>query len=249
VGYRDDTGSAAYHLLTDEVGSVRVMTTATGATQFESDYYPHGGQRVITATKDTLLKFQGLQHDTESGLENAARLYSSGTGRFLSVAARPARKVSHPQELNKVSAPAAKPLRLSKSTIGGILLLLRAALSQFRQCQQTVDQIFAGGFIDSFGPEDSWVEILCGTPDLGLLSLLGGDCKQTTQPGPFPDPFEACANNGFVFAGPSMQCTGDRDCCLDKAQAFTDECEKRKGIRGAFWESLGTNITAACCKR
>ena len=93
--------------MTDETGSVRAMTNSTGVKQFESDYYPQGGQRAITATKDSLLKFQAKQLDTESGLENAARLYSSATGRFLSVAAKPAKKTPHPQALNKVSAPAA----------------------------------------------------------------------------------------------------------------------------------------------
>ncbi len=85
--------------------------------------------------------------------------------------------------------------------------------------------------------------------DFDLLSLLGGSCRSTTQPGPFDSPFEACANNGFKFAGPSFQCTGDRDCCLTRSQEFTDACEKRKGIRGAFWENLFGSITAACCKR
>jgi hypothetical protein len=226
------------------------MTNSTGVKQFESDYYPQGGQRVITATKDSLLKFQAKQLDTESGLENAARLYSSATGRFLSVAAKPAIKTPQPQALNKVSAPAAKPLNKTTSSIAAILLALRAALSQYRQCARNVETLFGDSdFLGDFGDAASWVEIICGLPDIDLLALLGGDCKERTQPGPFPAPFEPCANNGFEFAGPSWQCTGDRNCCLGKEQVFTDACEAKKGLNGQTSGSLFGDLEAACCKR
>jgi hypothetical protein len=169
VGYRDDTAGAVYHIVTDEAGSVRAMTNSTGVKQFESDYYPQGGQRAITTTKDSLLKFQAKQLDTESGLENAARLYSSATGRFLSVAAKPAKKTTTPQALNKVSAPAAKPLNAFTSSVGSILGAVRSALSSYRQCtQNAMDLANMDPFLDFFGPPSSWAEILCGPPDFGL---------------------------------------------------------------------------------
>ncbi|MGC2745492.1 MAG: hypothetical protein WA672_20170, partial [Candidatus Angelobacter sp.] len=173
VGYRDDTAGAVYHIVTDEAGSVRAMTNSTGVKQFESDYYPQGGQRAITATKDSLLKFQAKQLDTESGLENAARLYSSATGRFISVAAKPASKTPNPQALNKVSAPAAKPLSAFSSSVGSVLGSFRSALSSYTQCRRNAIELAnSDPFLDFFGPPDSWGEILCGPPDFADL-LLG----------------------------------------------------------------------------
>ena len=179
VGYRDDKAGAVYHIVTDEAGSVRAMTNSTGVKQFESDYYPQGGQRVITATKDSLLKFQAKQLDTESGLENAARLYSSATGRFLSVAAKPAKKTT-PQALNKVSAPAATPLNTFTSSVGSILGAFQSALTPYRQCAQTVWSL---GLVSTNGHQidDGWVESLCGVPDFGFLGVSGGPTEWDCQ--------------------------------------------------------------------
>jgi YD repeat-containing protein len=172
VGYRDDTAGAVYHLVTDEAGSVRAMTNSSGVKQFESDYYPQGGQRVITATKDSLLKFQAKQLDTESGLENAARLYNPATARFLSVAARPASKTHNPQALNKVSATAATPLNSFTSSVGSILSSFQSSFSSYRQCAQTVWDL---GFVftDGIQVDDGWVELICGIPEPIVLFTAG----------------------------------------------------------------------------
>ncbi|MFL6312507.1 MAG: hypothetical protein ACJ71W_10410 [Terriglobales bacterium] len=172
VGYRDDTAGAVYHIVTDEAGSVRAMTNSTGVKQFESDYYPQGGQRAITATKDSLLKFRAVQRDTESGLDNAARLYNSSTARFLSARAVPARKTQNPQALNKVAAQSSLSLGTQftfTASIASILASLRSALSQYRQCAVNAMDIGGSDFLGGFGPPDSWVEILCGQPDFGLF--------------------------------------------------------------------------------
>jgi RHS repeat-associated protein len=114
VGYRDDAAAKVYHLVNDHLGSARVMTNATGVTQFESDYYPHGAARVITSTKDSLLKFQGKQQDTESGLDNVRRMYSPTLARFLPtrIATVPtkSRGVPHPQSLNPSTLAASNPV-------------------------------------------------------------------------------------------------------------------------------------------
>lgn len=174
VGYRDNTAGNAYHMLTDEIGSVRVMTNATGVTQFESDYYPQGGQRVITGTADSLLKFNAVQRDTESGLDNARRIYSSATARYLSPAAKPAARTTAPQTLNKVTAVAASPLSQQGPGVGSIVALLLAALAQYRLCEDSVNRLFGfeGDFLAAFGDEASWDELLCGLPDIDLLLLL-----------------------------------------------------------------------------
>jgi hypothetical protein len=132
VGYRDDTAAKVYHLVNDHLGSARVMTNATGVTQFESDYYPHGVQRVITSTKDSLLKFQGKQQDTESGLDNVRRMYSPTLARFLPtrVATVPVKKpkttkgVPAPQSLNPSTLAASNPVVHPNSLISNFINIL-----------------------------------------------------------------------------------------------------------------------------
>ena len=125
VGFRDDTAGQVYHEFNDHLGSARVMTNTTGVTQFESDYYPHGAARVITSTKDSLLKFQGKQLDTESGLTNVRRMYSPTLARFLPtrVATIPKKTkgVPSPQSLNPESVAAGNPVVQPQSLIGGII--------------------------------------------------------------------------------------------------------------------------------
>jgi YD repeat-containing protein len=128
VGYRDDTATKVYHLVNDHLGSARVMTNATGVTQFESDYYPHGAARVITSTKDSLLKFQGKQQDTESGLDNVRRMYSPTLARFLPtrVATVPVKSkgVPAPQSLNPSSLAASNPVVHPNSLISNFINIL-----------------------------------------------------------------------------------------------------------------------------
>jgi hypothetical protein len=120
VGYRVDAAGQVYHLVNDHLGSIRVMTNTTGITKFESDYYPHGAPRVITSTKDSLLKFQGKQQDTESGLDNVRRMYSPTLARFLptrtaSMPPRPKTKgVPPPQSLNPGTFGCEQPCGSSK---------------------------------------------------------------------------------------------------------------------------------------
>jgi hypothetical protein len=103
------------------------MTNTTGVTQFESDYYPHGAPRVITSTKDSLLKFQGKQQDTESSLDNVRRMYSPTLARFLptriaSIPPKPKTKgVPPPQSLNPGTLAASNPVVHPNSLVGSII--------------------------------------------------------------------------------------------------------------------------------
>jgi YD repeat-containing protein len=127
VGFRDDTAGQVYHVFNDHLGSARVMTNTTGVTQFESDYYPHGAPRVITSTKDSLLKFQGKQQDTESSLDNVRRMYSPTLARFLptriaSIPPKPKTKgVPPPQSLNPGTLAASNPVVHPNSLVGSII--------------------------------------------------------------------------------------------------------------------------------
>jgi hypothetical protein len=130
VGYIDNTGGQTYHIVNDHLGSARVMTSTTGVTKFDADYYPQGTPRVVTGTKDVVLKFQGKQLDTESGLANARRMYSPTLARLLTtrvaaVPPKPARKkpVPAPQSLNPGSLAASNPVTKPNSLISSFINL------------------------------------------------------------------------------------------------------------------------------
>jgi len=86
IARRDSSGNVDYYLA-DHLGTVRVVTNATGAVPVldDSDFYPFGGQRVVLSSSGNTYKFTGKERDTESGLDNfGARYDSSQYGRFMS---------------------------------------------------------------------------------------------------------------------------------------------------------------------
>ncbi len=72
---------------TDPLGSSRYVQGAGGLTHAESDYYPFGGERVISNTLASAnnYKFTGMERDTESGLDHTLyRQFTSTYGRWMS---------------------------------------------------------------------------------------------------------------------------------------------------------------------
>ncbi len=84
VGKRDSAG-ARYVYLADPLGSARVVTDTQGNVKNASEFYPFGGERVITSTVPNNYKFTGLERDAETGLDRTLFLQlSSNYGRWLS---------------------------------------------------------------------------------------------------------------------------------------------------------------------
>lgn len=74
-----------YYYAEDFLGSSRVITTATGTVCYDADFYPFGGEKVVTNSCAQNYKFTGKERDTETGNDDfGARYYSSNSGRFLS---------------------------------------------------------------------------------------------------------------------------------------------------------------------
>ncbi len=97
---RRDASGGYYAFFADPLGSARVVL-GPNSTQQESDYYPFGGERVITSTLDNRYKFTGLERDAESGLDHTLnRKYSSNLGRWLSADPKSG-SVSNPQSWNR----------------------------------------------------------------------------------------------------------------------------------------------------
>jgi RHS repeat-associated protein len=85
VARRDVSGGAVHYYFADHLGSADVITSNTGAIQKESDYYPYGGEIVVTGSDANNYKFTGKERDSESGNDYfGLRYYGSSLGRFLS---------------------------------------------------------------------------------------------------------------------------------------------------------------------
>jgi RHS repeat-associated protein len=103
-------------MLTDHLGSSRVVSDALGTILDYSDFYPFGGERIITSSSGNTYKFTGKERD-ESGLDNfGARYFASGMGRFMSpdwsakIEPVPYSKLDNPQSLNLYSYTLNNPL-------------------------------------------------------------------------------------------------------------------------------------------
>ena len=82
---RDLPSGTVHYYFSDHLRSVSLVTNASGAIEEESDYYPWGGERVITHTlTDQHYKFNGKERDSETGFDDfGARFYSNTWGRWL----------------------------------------------------------------------------------------------------------------------------------------------------------------------
>jgi RHS repeat-associated protein len=69
----------------DTVGSARILTDFDGNLHEQSDYYPYGGEIVVSGSDPNHYKFTGKERDSESGLDNfGVRYYGSSLGRMMS---------------------------------------------------------------------------------------------------------------------------------------------------------------------
>jgi RHS repeat-associated protein len=110
VARRDASGGAVHYYFSDHLGSASVVTDNSGNIQKESDYYPFGGEVVVTGSDINNYKFTGKERDAESGLDMfGARYNSSSLGRFMTPdwatrpTAVPYAHYGNPQSLNLYS--------------------------------------------------------------------------------------------------------------------------------------------------
>jgi len=130
VARRDVTSNTVHYIFSDHLGSTSLITDALGTMsscngftsgQFESDYYPYGGEQPICANLgDQNYKFTGKERDAESGNDYfGARYYRSSLGRFMTPdwAAKPTdvpyANFGNPQSLNLYSYVENNPLTIT----------------------------------------------------------------------------------------------------------------------------------------
>jgi RHS repeat-associated protein len=128
IARRDSSNNISYYV-SDHLGTARAITNSLGTVQDDSDFYPYGGERVVSSASGNRYKFTGKERDSESGLDNfGARYNSSQYGRFMS----PDPMGGHyedPQTLNRYSYVRNNPLSLTDPT----------GLDFYQECNQTDD--------------------------------------------------------------------------------------------------------------
>jgi RHS repeat-associated protein len=84
IARRDSSNNVVYYAA-DHLGTSRVVASSAGAILDQSDFYPFGGERVLSASSGNTYKFTSKERDSESNLDNfGARYDSSILGRFMS---------------------------------------------------------------------------------------------------------------------------------------------------------------------
>lgn len=94
------------YYFSDNLGSASVITDANGTMPplEESDYYPYGGEIVVTNGDSNNYKFTSKERDIESGLDNFGARYNASTmGRFTSPDNGSAQDSGNPQSWNLYS--------------------------------------------------------------------------------------------------------------------------------------------------
>jgi RHS repeat-associated protein len=83
---RRDSSSNVFYYFADHLGTSRdIVQAGQSSPCYDADFYPFGGERVITNTCPQNYKFTGKERDAESGLDYfGARYDSSQLGRFIS---------------------------------------------------------------------------------------------------------------------------------------------------------------------
>jgi RHS repeat-associated protein len=117
VAHRSVSSGNIFYYAEDMLGSSRAMVQA-GQTSvcYDADFYPYGGEKVVTNTCPQNYKFEGKERDTETGNDDfGARYYSSVYGRWLSPdwssvpAPVPYANLNNPQTLNLYAMVADNP--------------------------------------------------------------------------------------------------------------------------------------------
>jgi RHS repeat-associated protein len=135
-----------FYYFSDHLGSASEVTDQYGNVQDESDYYPFGGEDVITQATDQDYKFTGKQWDTESGLNYfGARFYSSSLGRWLTPdwaekpTAVPYADYENPQSLNLYGFVVDNPLGRIDTNGHGQIDIKAAATGLMNKISTVVD--------------------------------------------------------------------------------------------------------------
>jgi RHS repeat-associated protein len=109
----DLPAKVVHYYFHDHLNSTNVITDNLGDVTEEEDFYPYGGEIVITSGDSNRHKFTGKERDSESGLDDfGERYYGSAFGRFLNIdpQSTDAKRQKDPQQLNMYGYARNNPL-------------------------------------------------------------------------------------------------------------------------------------------
>jgi len=116
IARRDVSSGNVYYIFTDRLGSYRTLTDSTGNVKGESDYYPFGGERVISSTVTDGFRFTGIEWDSEDGLNHTQyRQQSPALGRWETPDPKGG-KIANPQSLNRYAHVLNNPTNLTDAS-------------------------------------------------------------------------------------------------------------------------------------
>jgi RHS repeat-associated protein len=82
IAWRDS--GTIHYFFDDYLGSTRLVTSATGTVQDDSDFYPFGGEIQVANSVDNRYKFTGKRRDSETSMDYSLyRMYNPAWGRWL----------------------------------------------------------------------------------------------------------------------------------------------------------------------
>jgi len=170
--YDNASGNVDFYF-SDHLGTADVITNSLGSVSEESDYYPYGGEIVVSGSTVNHYKFTGKERDSESGLDNFGKRYdSSSLGRFMTTdpVVITTERLMNPQQLNLYAYVANNPLRFIDPT-GEILQCVGNADSQ-KQCFADLQQI-AGDAANRLSMDAKTGVVGFDTKDLDLSKNAG----------------------------------------------------------------------------
>jgi RHS repeat-associated protein len=144
---RRDYSSNVNYYFADHLGTARIVANSSGTVLDDSDFFPFGGERVVSSSSGNSYKFTGKERDSESGLDNfGARYDSSSMGRFMSPDPKilSIRHLVNPQKWNKYAYTINNPLRyFDPNGMEEIEVQLRAFIPQ-QSVRDPIGRTFLG---------------------------------------------------------------------------------------------------------
>jgi RHS repeat-associated protein len=133
----DLPANVVHYYFEDRLKTTDIVTGAACNILKEPDYYPYGGEIVITGSDFNRYKFTGKERDSESGLDNfGARYYGSSLGRFMQTDPIwvKADRMLDPQRLNLYAYVRNNPLKLTDPSGMNVVLRTCSGSATVTQC-------------------------------------------------------------------------------------------------------------------
>jgi RHS repeat-associated protein len=214
VAHRVVSGNVISYYGEDFLGTSRQIYTSASTVCYDADFYPFGGERIVTNSCAQNYKFEGKERDTETNNDDfGARYYSSAFGRWTSPdwsaipAPVPYANLTNPQTLNLYAMVSDNPetfadldghcpecLQDAEKEVPEVLEVAEEYSPELKQLDDAVSEAFApidNAITSASSRMGDW--IVGGLA--AALSTLKGDNKPQTNPSASPTASPAASPN------------------------------------------------------